>query len=77
LKGAANKFGHLQQGIAIVLVFIGLKMLVEYFDIDIPVYVSLLVIVICILASIVYSVTVSNRTQENKDNDAGTDREIH
>jgi tellurite resistance protein TerC len=77
LKGAANKFGHLQQGIAIVLVFIGVKMLVEYFDIEIPVYVSLLVIVICIMASIVYSVALSNRTQENKDNDAGIDREIH
>jgi len=77
LKGAANKFSHLQQGIAVVLIFIGLKMLVEYFNIEIPVYVSLLVIVICILASIVYSVTVSNRTNGNKDNDAGIDREIH
>lgn len=77
LKGAANKFGHLQQGIAIVLIFIGLKMLVEYFHIEIPVYVSLLVIVTCIAASMVYSVAVSNRTQENKDNEAGADREIH
>lgn len=77
LKGAANKFAHLQQGIAIVLIFIGLKMLVEYFHIEIPVYVSLLVIVVCILASIVYSVALSNRTNENKDNDAGIDREIH
>lgn len=77
LKGAANKFGNLQQGIAIVLIFIGLKMLVEYFDIEIPVYISLLVIVICILASIVYSVTVGNRTIENKETDAGIDREIH
>jgi tellurite resistance protein TerC len=76
LKGAANKFAHLQQGIAIVLVFIGVKMLVEYFEIEIPVYISLLVIVICILASIVYSVTVS-RTNGNKDTDAGIDREIH
>ena len=77
LKGAANKFGNLQQGIAIVLIFIGLKMLVEYFNIEIPVYISLLVIVICILASIVYSVTVGNRTIENKETDAGMDREIH
>jgi len=77
LKGAANKFAHLQQGIAIVLIFIGLKMLVEYFDVEIPVYISLLVIVICILASIVYSVTVGNRTIENKETDAGVDREIH
>ncbi|OQP64864.1 tellurium resistance protein TerC [Niastella vici] len=77
LKGAANKFANLQQGIAIVLIFIGLKMLVEYFNIEIPVYISLLVIVICILASIVYSVTIGNRTIENKETDAGTDREIH
>lgn len=77
LKGAANKFAHLQQGIAIVLIFIGLKMLLEYFKIEIPVYISLLVIVICIIASIVYSVTIGNRTIENKETDAGIDREIH
>jgi tellurite resistance protein TerC len=77
LKGAANKFANLQQGIAIVLIFIGIKMLVEYFEIEIPVYISLVVIVICILASIVYSVTVSNRINENKGTDAGIDREIH
>ena len=52
-------------------------MLLEYFEIEIPVYISLVVIVICILASIVYSVTVSNRNNENKGTDAGLDREIH
>jgi tellurite resistance protein TerC len=77
LKGAANKFAHLQQGIAIVLIFIGLKMLVEYFDVNIPVYISLLVIVTCIVASILYSINVSNRALENKAPDAGMDREIH
>jgi tellurite resistance protein TerC len=77
LKGAANKFGNLQQGIAIVLIFIGVKMLIEYFKIEIPVYVSLLVIIVCIAASMVYSVTVSNRTPEDKDNDAGSNRDIH
>jgi tellurite resistance protein TerC len=77
LKGAANKFAHLQQGIAIVLIFIGLKMLVEYFDVQIPVYISLLVIVTCIVASILYSMNVSNRALENKAPDAGMDREIH
>lgn len=77
LKGASNKFAHLQQGIAIVLIFIGLKMLAEYFDVEIPVYISLLVIVTCILASILYSINVSNRTLEEKKPDAGIDREIH
>src|SRR5215211_3023901 len=32
LRGAVTRFQYLQQGIAIVLVFIGLKMLVEYFN---------------------------------------------
>ncbi|KYP16650.1 TerC/Alx family metal homeostasis membrane protein [Flavihumibacter sp. CACIAM 22H1] len=63
LKGAVNKFSYLQQGIAIVLVFIGLKMLVEYFHIKLPVYVSLLVIVVCIGASIVYSILVANKKE--------------
>jgi tellurite resistance protein TerC len=61
LRGAVNKFAYLQQGIAIVLVFIGLKMLVEYFDIHVPVYISLLVILVSIVASIVYSISVANR----------------
>jgi tellurite resistance protein TerC len=61
LKGAVNKFAHLQQGIAIVLVFIGLKMLVEIFKIHVPVYISLLVILVSIAASIVYSISVANR----------------
>jgi tellurite resistance protein TerC len=55
LRGAVDRFKHLQQGIAVVLIFVGLKMLVEYFHVDLPIYVSLLVILICILTSILYS----------------------
>jgi tellurite resistance protein TerC len=56
LRGAVSKFDYLQQGIAIVLVFIGAKMLIEYFDIHIPVWVSLIVIVVCLAGSIIYSI---------------------
>lgn len=56
LKGAVNKFDFLQQGIAVVLVFIGIKMLIEYFNIHISIYISLAVIVVCLTASIVYSI---------------------
>lgn len=55
LKGAAGKFDYLQQGIAVVLIFIGIKMLVEYFDIHIDILISLAVIVFCLAASILYS----------------------
>lgn len=64
LRGAASKFDYLQQGIAIVLLFIGVKMLLpllSYVGINakylhLPVWISLLVIIICISASIVYSI---------------------
>ena len=61
LKGAVAKFQYLQQGIAIVLVFIGLKMLVEYFDIHVPIMVSLMMIVICLGGSIAYSLEITRR----------------
>ena len=55
LRGAASKFDYLQQGIAIVLLYIGVKMLIVKW-IHIPVWVSLLVIIVCISGSIFYSV---------------------
>lgn len=54
LRGAVDKFDYLPQGISIVLIFIGLKMLAEYF-IHIPVYVSLIVIILCLGGAIWYS----------------------
>lgn len=80
LKGAVNKFAHLQQGISIVLIFIGLKMLAEIFDVHVPIYISLLVIFVCIAASMVYSVTVANREAEKgeKENiDFRSDSDLH
>ncbi|MEP7277078.1 MAG: TerC/Alx family metal homeostasis membrane protein [Bacteroidota bacterium] len=66
LKGAVDKFSHLQQGIAIVLIFIGLKMLAEikYIDIHTPVYISLLVIVVCLVGAILYSVQTAEKDNE-------------
>lgn len=55
LRGAVDKFDYLQQGIAIVLVFIGAKMLLEFFDITISIYVSLIVIVACLFSAIAFS----------------------
>lgn len=55
LRGAAAKFSYLQQGIAVVLLFIGAKMILEHW-ISIPVWASLMVIVVCILGSVLYSI---------------------
>jgi tellurite resistance protein TerC len=60
LRGAVSRFDYLQQGIAIVLVFIGLKMLTEHWinewiNKEAQVFISLGVILVCILGSILYS----------------------
>lgn len=75
LKGAVNKFAYLQQGIAVVLVFIGVKMLAEIFHVKVPVYISLLVIVVCISASVVYSISVANKKAIQEGETA--DRDLH
>ncbi|HJV20065.1 MAG TPA: TerC/Alx family metal homeostasis membrane protein [Sediminibacterium sp.] len=66
LRGAVTKFDYLQQGIAIVLVFIGIKMLGEHYIsewIDKPtqVFISLGVILVCISGSIFYSIFVNKK----------------
>ncbi|HEY0356597.1 MAG TPA: tellurium resistance protein TerC, partial [Flavisolibacter sp.] len=69
LKGAVNKFEYLQQGIAIVLIFIGLKMLVPLVveGFHVPVTISLMVIVICLGGSIFYSMQVNKRKKNEND----------
>ncbi len=76
LRGAVDKFSHLQQGIAVVLVFIGLKMLAEIFHVKVPIFISLLVILVCIAASIVYSLYVTNKETDEEEVAAG-DVDLH
>ncbi len=66
LRGAVSKFDYLQQGIAIVLVFIGIKMLAEHWvnqwiSKQTQVFISLGVILVCISGSIFYSMVISKR----------------
>lgn len=66
LRGAVSKFDYLQQGIAIVLVIIGVKMLGEHYinmwvDKSTQVFISLGLIVLCISGSIFYSMFASKK----------------
>lgn len=66
LRGAVSKFDYLQQGIAIVLVFIGVKMLAEHWvnqwvDKTVQVFISLGVIMVCISGSIFYSLFIDKK----------------
>lgn len=72
LRGAVNEFEHLQKGIAIVLVFIGVKMLGEHYinlwlDKNAQVILSLLVILFCITGSILYSIFTNKQKKLPKD----------
>lgn len=55
LQGAAARFRYLKHGIASVLLFVGIKMLAEIVHVEIPILVSLMVIVICLTTSIAVS----------------------
>jgi tellurite resistance protein TerC len=56
LKNSFDKFKHLKEGIAIILIFIGVKMLIEYFGIKLHIAVSLAVIVLCLGGSVLFSI---------------------
>ncbi len=77
LRGAVNEFEHLQQGIAIVLVFIGVKMLGEHYinmwmDKNSQVLLSLIVILFCISGSIFYSIFANKQKKLPEDIKDGT-----
>ena len=66
LRGAVSKFDYLQQGIAIVLIFIGAKMLAEhwvnqYIGKTTQVFISLGIILVCISGSIAYSIVMKRK----------------
>ncbi len=52
LAGVVEKFQYLRMGLAIVLTFIGVKMLIEAFHVVIPVWISLVVVAVVLLSSV-------------------------
>ena len=55
VAGIMRLFLHLKTGLAIILTYVGVKMLLAYFDLDIPVSISLMVISVILLVSILVS----------------------
>ena len=49
------RFSYLQEGLAIILAFVGVKMILSYFDVHIETWISLLVIALVLLASVGFS----------------------
>lgn len=61
LAGIIDKFYLLQKGLSIILFFIGAKMLLEIFHIDLDVYLSFTVIIATLTLSIVFSVLIPRK----------------
>jgi tellurite resistance protein TerC len=69
LAGAIGYFRYLKVGLSVVLIFIGVKMLLDphegmeplWFQVEIPISISLLVVAAIILSSILLSVVVAHR----------------
>jgi tellurite resistance protein TerC len=83
LAGAIGYFRYLKVGLSLVLVFVGVKMLLDphdrepplWFQVDVPISVSLLVVGAIILLSVILSVTATARDkhrEKEKSNKAGT-----
>ena len=66
LAGIIDKFYLLQKGLSIILFFIGAKMLLEIFDMHVPVTLSFSVILITLTMSIIFSVIIPKREKSEE-----------
>jgi tellurite resistance protein TerC len=84
LAGAIGYFRYLKTGLSLVLVFIGVKMLLDphdheppyWFQVDIPTSISLLVVAGIILVSIVLSVAVAQKAKKRGKNKKGEEAKL-
>lgn len=73
LAGAIGYFRFLKIGLSIVLVFIGGKMLLEWFEIHIPTPLSLVLVAGVILLSVLLSVVLARKPTANSDSGHATE----
>jgi tellurite resistance protein TerC len=61
LAGIIDKFYLLQKGLSVILFFIGAKMLLDIWHIDVNVYLSFTVIIVTLTLSIIFSVLIPRK----------------
>lgn len=61
VSGIMGYFRYLKTGLALVLTFVGVKMLISFFDLEIPILLSLLIIVSILIFSILASVLIRKK----------------
>lgn len=67
LAAMQEKFKYVKFGVALILMFTGVKLGILFFGLEIPIIYSLLVIFTILLASVVISILVNNRQQKKKE----------
>ena len=65
IAGIMDYFRYLKVGVAFVLTFVGLKMLAAYLSFNIPIVLSLLIIVCILVISILASVIIKEKTSQS------------
>lgn len=65
LAGIIDKFYLLQKGLSIILFFIGAKMLLEIFDIEVNIHLSFSVIIATLTLAILFSIIVPRKEQQS------------
>jgi tellurite resistance protein TerC len=66
LAGIIDKFYLLQKGLSIILFFIGAKMLLEIWHVEVNVYLSFTVIIATLTLSIIFSVLIPRKTEQEE-----------
>jgi tellurite resistance protein TerC len=66
LAGIIDKFYLLQKGLSIILFFIGAKMLLEIWHVEVNVYLSFTVIIATLTLSIIFSVLIPRKAEQEE-----------
>jgi tellurite resistance protein TerC len=65
ISGMMGYFRYLKVGLAFVLSFVGFKMLLSYFHFEIPIVLSLIIIISILVLSILASVFINKKTDQS------------
>ena len=66
LRNALDSLAYLNYGLGAILAFIGIKMFLSFLDYEIPVYVSLLVIVVILAVTVAISLLAAKKNGDGE-----------
>jgi len=67
LRSIVSRFSYLQQGISLVLFFIGAKMLAEIFHVEVASSISLMIILVILIISVILSIILEKKVETSEE----------